>query len=248
MQSLISLTFDDGLRCHFDQALPILNEHILPATFFLVANSDSTLKDGFRHPRWKKTDWNKKDVQLFNEMIHQGHEFGSHSVHHRQPYLDEDPAFEAESSKRWIQDRLGAEVTSYGYPFCHFTQEIREAVIHAGYQQARWGANEVYYPIEDTVDQFKIDCRLIGKCGYERVRGNFIGRDGSENVGGWIRAGCWHVLMFHGIGNIKDGWWPISVSEFAREMKELAALRDSGAVEIVTFREGARRSRIGAGS
>jgi len=27
MQSLISLTFDDGLRCQFDNAVPILNRH-----------------------------------------------------------------------------------------------------------------------------------------------------------------------------------------------------------------------------
>ncbi len=66
-------------------------------------------------------------------------------------------------------------MSSYCYPFCHFTEEIRSAVVHAGYQQARWGANESYYSIEDDIDQFKIDCRLISKFGYERVRGNFIG-------------------------------------------------------------------------
>ncbi len=246
MQALISLTFDDGLRCQFEQALPILNAHGLPATFFLIANNDSALKEGFMRPRWKKTNWNKKDIQLFKNMIHQGHEFGSHTVHHRHPYLDRDPAFEAEASKAWIQDRLGIEVSSYCYPFCHFTEEIRNAVVRAGYQQARWGANESYYPFEGDWDQFKIDCRLISKFGYERVRRNFIGHYGSEDVGGWVRAGCWHVLMFHAIGTIKDGWWPIPGSEFEREMKELAALRDSGAVEVVTFEEGARRSRNGA--
>jgi peptidoglycan/xylan/chitin deacetylase (PgdA/CDA1 family) len=102
MQSLISLTFDDGLRCQFDRALPILNSHGLPATFFLVANGDRVLKDGLSHPRWRKTNWSKKDVQLFTRMIQQGHEIGSHSVHHRQPFLDRDPVFEAECSKKWI--------------------------------------------------------------------------------------------------------------------------------------------------
>jgi peptidoglycan/xylan/chitin deacetylase (PgdA/CDA1 family) len=243
MQTLISLTFDDGLRCQFEQALPILNEYALPATFFLVANTDSILRDGYWHPRWRKTDWNKDDIRFLEKMIQQGHEIGSHSVHHKLSFLDKDPQFEAESSKRWIQDRVGVEISSYCYPFCHFTDPIKMAVINAGYKQARWGANETYYPLLDPVDQFKVDCRLIGKFDFQRVRGNFVGRYGAEDVDNWMRPGCWHVLMFHGIGTLNDGWWPIPVAEFARQMTQLAQHRDSGRVEVVTFKEGARRFR-----
>src|SRR5579863_10451744 len=107
MRSLISLTFDDGLRCHFDRVVPILNTFGLPGTFFLVANTDRSLKDGQKHPRWSKTNWNARDIHLLSDMIHDGHEVGSHSVNHRHPYLDRDPAFEAETSKKWIEDRLG---------------------------------------------------------------------------------------------------------------------------------------------
>jgi peptidoglycan/xylan/chitin deacetylase (PgdA/CDA1 family) len=241
MQSLISLTFDDGLRCQFDRALPILTSHGLPATFFLVANRDRALKDGLSHPRWRKTNWSRKDVRLFTSMIQQGHEIGSHSVHHRQPFLDRAPVFEAECSKTWIEDRLGVEVSSYSYPFAHFTDSIKTAVVNAGYRQARWGANEAYYQLDDTIDQFKVDCRLISKFGYERVRGNFVGKYGAENVDGWLRPASWHVLTYHGIGIVNDGWWAIPVAEFARQMAELALHRDSGRVEVVTFEEGARR-------
>jgi peptidoglycan/xylan/chitin deacetylase (PgdA/CDA1 family) len=246
MQSLISLTFDDGLRCQFEQALPILDSYRLPATFFLVANSDRALKDGIRHPRWSKTNWSKKDIQFLKSMIHQGHEIGSHSVHHRHPFLDRDPVFEAERSKEWIQERLEVEISSYCYPFSHFTDPIREAVINGGYKQARWGANEVYYPFGSPLDPFKVDCRLIGKSDFQRVRGNFVGTYGAEDVDNWVRPACWHILMFHGIGTLDDGWWAIPVAEFARQMTELARHRDSGCVEVVTFEEGARRlSRSG---
>ena len=56
-------------------------------------------------------------------------------------------------------------------------------------------------------------------------------------------SGCWHTLMFHGIGTEQDGWGHISVPEFARQMAELAKYRDSGAVAVVTFRDGAEHLR-----
>jgi peptidoglycan/xylan/chitin deacetylase (PgdA/CDA1 family) len=230
MQSVISLTFDDGLRCQFERALPILDQYGLPATFFLVANAEPILSDGHRHPDWSKTDWNEKDVRLFRNMIRQGHEIGAHSVHHRHPFLDNDPKLEAEGSKQWIEDRVEVEVPSYCYPFSYFTDPIKNAVVNAGYKQARWGDNEPYYPLQDPIDHFKVDCRRIGKYG-------------SEKVDDWLRPDCWHVLMFHGIGTLKDGWCPIPVAEFALQMKKLAKHRDSGAVEVVTFKEGAQRLR-----
>jgi glycosyltransferase involved in cell wall biosynthesis/peptidoglycan/xylan/chitin deacetylase (PgdA/CDA1 family) len=230
MRSLISLTFDDGLRCQFEQALPILNQYGLPATFFLVANTDRILKDGYSHPNWNKTDWSEKDVQLFKSMVQQGHEIGAHGVHHRHPFLDRDPKLEAEGSKKWIEDRVGVEISSYCYPLSHFTYHIKRSVIDAAYKQARWGDNEGYYPLRDPVDHFKVDCRRIGKYG-------------AENVADWLRPGCWHVLMFHGIGTANDGWCAISVDEFARQMAELAEYRESGAVEVVTFKEGAQTLR-----
>jgi len=241
MKASLSITFDDGLRCHFEQALPILDAYGFTATFFLVANSDSVLKDGFRHPRWKKTKWKKEDIYVFDDMVRRGHEIGSHSVHHRQPFLDKDPAYEAEFSKKWIEDRLGIEVSSYCYPFCHYADSIRDAVMKAGYKQARWGAFETYYGPDTLIDRFKIDCRLISKFGYERVRGNFIGQYGAEDVSGWVRESSWHILMYHGIGKVKDGWWPIPLAEFERQIAELSRLRDAGGVEVITFKEGAER-------
>ncbi len=64
-----------------------------------------------------------------------------------------------------------------------------------------------------------------------------------EIVSTWVKPGCWHVLTFHGIGGKQDGWEPITVVEFARQMAELASLRDSGAVEVVAFKSGADRLR-----
>jgi hypothetical protein len=50
-------------------------------------------------------------------------------------------------------------------------------------------------------------------------------------------------VVFHGIGTWDDGWEPITTEQFAAQTAELAKLRDSGSVEVVTFKDGADRMR-----
>jgi hypothetical protein len=51
------------------------------------------------------------------------------------------------------------------------------------------------------------------------------------------------VLTYHGIGDEHDGWEPISIQEFTRQVEELAKHWDAGIVEVVTFKDGAKRLR-----
>src|SRR5258707_370308 len=103
-------------------------------------------------------------------------------------------------------------------------------LISAGYKQARWGARDSYYTPQSSLDWFSVDCHEIST-------------KEKENVGGWVRSDCRHVLTFHGIGDEQDGWEPISVAEFARQIAQLPQHQDSGAVEVVTFKDGADRLR-----
>lgn len=226
--ALVSLTFDDGLRCQFERAISILDRYGFPATFFLVANTDPIHTDGGQHPDWRKIDWRDSDIALLKGLVRQGHEIGAHSVHHRHPFLDDDPKGEAEGSKQWIESRLESEVVSYCYPFYHLTQPIKKAVMSAAYEQARWGPFDAYYPVQQSVDWLQVDCHQISN---------------SEDVSQWVRQGCWHVLTFHGIGDEQDGWEPIPEVEFARQMADLARLRDSGAVKVLTFKDAAEHIR-----
>jgi peptidoglycan/xylan/chitin deacetylase (PgdA/CDA1 family) len=226
--ALVSLTFDDGLRCQFERAVPILDRYGFPATFFLVANTDPIHTDGGQHPDWRKINWSAQDIALLNRMIERGHEIGAHSMTHRRPGLDDDPRFETEGSKQWVETRLAGETPSYCYPFYHVTEPIKRAVIEAGYKQARGGHNAGFYSSRESVDWFEVDCRQIAQ---------------NEQVGTWVRPGRWHILVFHGIGTWDDGWKPITTEQFAAQMAELAAFQDSGAVEVVTFRDGADRLR-----
>ena len=226
--ALVSLTFDDGLRCQFQRALPILDRYGFPATFFLVANTDPIHTDGGEHPDWHKINWSERDIKQLKRMIRRGHEIGAHSMTHRRPELDNDPQFEAEGSKQWIEKRLKVKIHSYCYPFYHVTEPIKGAVRGAGYKQARAGHNAGFYASQAPVDWFEVDFRQITQ---------------DEQVVEWVQPGCWHIVVFHGIGTWNDGWEPITTKQFAAQMVELAKLTDSGAVKVVTFKDGAGRVR-----
>jgi peptidoglycan/xylan/chitin deacetylase (PgdA/CDA1 family) len=238
MRSLISLTFDDGFRCQFEHALPVLNRYGIPATFFLIANQDPTHESWQGHTKdWWKIDWREDDIAMLRKMVQDGHEIGSHSVTHHPTRMPTQPDIEARESKRLLEGWVGTKVSSFCYPFYLSHGYLADAVKNAGYEQARgggmpplYGPRASYYNISDngSLDRFNVDCRQISK---------------NEDVGGWLHPGCWHVLTFHGIGGVQDGWEPITVEQFATQMAELARHRDSGAVEVVTFKDGANRLR-----
>jgi peptidoglycan/xylan/chitin deacetylase (PgdA/CDA1 family) len=236
--ALISLTFDDGFRCQFERALPILNQYGFPATFFLIANQDPTHDRWAGHTNdWWKIDWREEDIAMLKKLVQGGHEIGSHSVTHHPTKMRTQPELEARNSKQLIEGWLGTTVSSFCYPFYHSHSYLADAVKNVGYERARgggippsYGPRASYYaiPHDDSLDQFNVACRQITV---------------NENVGGWVRPDCWHILTYHGIGEKQDGWEPIAVPEFSRQMAELAKHRDSGAVEVVTFKDGADRLR-----
>jgi peptidoglycan/xylan/chitin deacetylase (PgdA/CDA1 family) len=247
--ALISLTFDDGLRCQFERALPILNQYGFRATFFLTANQDPTHEPWTGHINdWLKIDWREEDISTLKKAIQAGHEIGSHSVTHNEGQMRRRPEDEARDSKKLIKGWVGTEVLSFCYPYFRSHAYLVDAVKNAGYEQARWGhweANkpDAYYPLQGPIDQFKVDSRLISKDDFRYVGNQPVGKYGAEIVDSWIRPDQWHVLVFHGIGTVNDGWFSIPVAEFARQMAELAMHRRSGAVEVVTFNDGAKRFR-----
>jgi peptidoglycan/xylan/chitin deacetylase (PgdA/CDA1 family) len=238
VKSIVSLTFDDGLRCQFERAVPVLNKHGMQATFFLIANRNSTHDLWSGHTDdWWKIDWRADDIAMLKTLVRDGHEIGSHSVTHDPVNLKipEQSDIEACESKRLIEEWIGTSVLSFCYPFYWSHAYLADAVTKAGYRQARAGGvapdylpGSSYYDLahSGSLDRFNVDCCQISQ---------------NENVRDWIRAGCWHVLTFHAIGDDRDGWEPITAEQFSTNMTELAKYRDSGAVEVLTFAEAADR-------
>jgi peptidoglycan/xylan/chitin deacetylase (PgdA/CDA1 family) len=217
MASLVSLTFDDGLRCQFDDALSRLNRLRIPATFFLIANQQPTHEG--RHNEWWKIEWSESDIMMLREAVQQGHEVGSHSVTHDFAKMPTQPEFEAVESKRLIENWMGTEISSFAYPY--YRTYLTEAVQKAGYQGARAGAENTYHRLGSSLN-FNLDCRQVSS---------------EDNVRDWIRPDHWHILTFHGIGNQRSGWAPIPIDRFAAMLTELAELRSLNAVELVTFKD-----------
>ncbi|HYL78515.1 MAG TPA: polysaccharide deacetylase family protein [Bryobacteraceae bacterium] len=221
---MISLTFDDGLRCQFEKAVPILASHGIPATFFLTANQEPTHESWYGHrDDWWKIDWREDDIANLRKLINDGHEIGSHSLTHHQQTMQGNPLAEACESKGLIEGWLGTKVTSFCYPYYSSHAYLADAVKNAGYEQARGGPRASYYAVrgDGSFDRFNVDSRQISA---------------DDKVSEWVQPGCWHILTFHAIGGQRDGWAPISVGQFAALMTELARCRDGGAVEILPFK------------
>jgi peptidoglycan/xylan/chitin deacetylase (PgdA/CDA1 family) len=111
LSKTVVITFDDGYRDFYTDALPVLKQCGFAATIFLATDriQDSPARiEGADYLTWK-------DVR---ELHSDGTRFGSHTVTH--PDLrslgPDQLEFELGRSKEIIEDRLGVAVESFSYP------------------------------------------------------------------------------------------------------------------------------------
>jgi peptidoglycan/xylan/chitin deacetylase (PgdA/CDA1 family) len=124
-----ALTFDDGYRNVFEQGLPILEAFNATATLFVTVNlvekkvappwysSDPALLKEYRDhaDQFQPLDWQQlRELQRSNRV-----RIGSHSMNH--PLMgrlsDSQLRRELRDSKTILEDRLGAPVAWFAYPF-----------------------------------------------------------------------------------------------------------------------------------
>jgi len=120
----VVITFDDGYRDQYSQALPILQKFGYPAIFFPYTRDIG--KRAFM-------TWD-----MLRALQAAGMEIGSHSVSHpRMDRLDErDLMWQTRHSKEVLQKELGREVEHFCYPYGLYSYDVVRSVVDAGYLSA----------------------------------------------------------------------------------------------------------------
>jgi peptidoglycan/xylan/chitin deacetylase (PgdA/CDA1 family) len=108
----VVLTFDDGYQDFFTDAFPILKQCGFTATVFLATDrirDESVRVEGADYLTWNEV----------RELQSDGISFGSHSVTHAdlRSLGPEQIDYELGYSKETIEQRIGASVESFSYPF-----------------------------------------------------------------------------------------------------------------------------------
>jgi peptidoglycan/xylan/chitin deacetylase (PgdA/CDA1 family) len=135
LEKKVAITFDDGFEDFQSNAAGPLRECGFKATMYLPSGFIADTHTVFKNNRC--LSW-RQIVDLHSE----GMEFGSHTVSH--PKLVDLPwskiRIELIDSKRAIEDKIGAAVLSFAYPFAFpqqdapFTARFRQELQSAGYK------------------------------------------------------------------------------------------------------------------
>ncbi|MBI4355305.1 MAG: polysaccharide deacetylase family protein [Candidatus Omnitrophica bacterium] len=125
LRRLVAITFDDGDSGIARYAAPVLREHGLPATVFVIVDAIG------RSPAW--LSWEE-----LQRLRRQGITIGSHSLSHAYlPTVTREQAIEeVRESKRRLEERLQQPVRHFSYPGGGFTPELQTIVRDAGYATA----------------------------------------------------------------------------------------------------------------
>ncbi len=123
----VAITFDDAYRSAYDNALSILQQHGLRATFYVPVEY---IGRSSKYLTWDQV----------RDLIGKGMWIGSHSLSH--PFLARLSRLSAQrqitESKAILEAQLGIPITTFAYPYGSFSQSAKRAVEVAGYVAAVW--------------------------------------------------------------------------------------------------------------
>jgi peptidoglycan/xylan/chitin deacetylase (PgdA/CDA1 family) len=147
--SRIVLTFDDGFRNVFQNAMAPLAAGGWRALQFLVPNFIGKLNE------WDLREGEAPeclmDVAEVREWLGAGHSIGSHSLTHARltRLTVRDAREEIFSSKKKLEDSFAVAIEHFCYPYGDWNEAVRDLVIEAGYRTActtQFGVNTLATP------------------------------------------------------------------------------------------------------
>jgi len=150
----VAVSFDDGYRDVYTEALPALREYGFTATVYVIAGKCKPDRTQFKDRDCLTTD-------EISELHMNGIEIGSHTISHPQLH---DLAWneverEVSESKKLIEDALGLSVVSFCYPFAFpetdgkFVMRFRSLLRESGYSNA---VTTVIGTVDSRSDRFSL--------------------------------------------------------------------------------------------
>lgn len=202
-KAAISLTFDDGLRCQAEHAVPELDARGLSGTFFLCG---------------KNVD---RDIELWREVAKK-HEIGSHSYSHfkANKMTPEEVVEDAVKAKLVLEGQLKTTVDSFAWPYAISTKESCLALskIH---KQARGGHGSPGPMFIRGLAWNQFNTWSFNTCAENIAKIPPL-------VETALILGAWFSLMFHGIGPDEKQFDNIYRKDFARLLNQLVLKQSEG--------------------
>ena len=132
----IAITFDDGFKDNFENALPVLKKYGFPATLFVVSGligKTNTWMLEKKMPERELISYEEIQAMAKNKI-----EIGSHTVSHADMTSigPEELSEEVRKSKEDIESETGIPVRFFAYPYGRLNESARRAVMDAGYKAA----------------------------------------------------------------------------------------------------------------
>lgn len=208
----VTLTFDDGWLCTYQNAFPILQRAGLKGTYYIISGC---LGDE-QFPQYMN------EAHIKN-LVKAGHEIGCHTASHKHLLQETRSIAENEIvlSKKYLEKIIGP-VKTFCYPFGDYNEEIIGIVKNAGFI----GATSVI----DGFNNSKTNPFLL-------LRKTVKVDTQPGEVKTWINYArdnnLWLILMFHQIDYEGRIW-----STTPEKLEEIADYLKDQKMKVITIREG----------
>jgi peptidoglycan/xylan/chitin deacetylase (PgdA/CDA1 family) len=158
----VTITFDDGCESVVTNAAPVLAEHGLRATVFAVAAHLGGTND-WPGQRGSAPRLRLASAEGLRVLAAQGFEIGSHGYDHAAltDVSADTAAREIEESKARLEAAVGAEVTSFAWPYGAEPEPEAARLIRAGYLVACTTAMARVGPESDVLALPRVDAYYL---------------------------------------------------------------------------------------
>jgi peptidoglycan/xylan/chitin deacetylase (PgdA/CDA1 family) len=136
----VALTFDDGFESFEGNVLPVLREKRIEATVFVATRYVGQTPGWMTNQNQRGAKERLMGEEELKDLLQEGiASIGSHSVSHgplRSSVLRVDEIrHELEGSKRYLEEKLGRQITLFALPYGAFDEQVLQLAKEAGYRR-----------------------------------------------------------------------------------------------------------------